>query len=112
MKMVSMANKPKKDEEKGMVECCDDAKYPYGTQISLCNDQLAALGITEMPKIGTTVSLMAHAKVVSCRSEEDQDGSADQSLSLQITDLGIESKMSESKKASILYGAENKEATA
>ena len=112
MKMVSMANKPKKEDEKGMVECCDDAKYPYGTQISLCNDHLEALGITEMPKIGTTVVLTAHAKVVFCRSEEDQDGSTEQSLSLQITDLGIDSKMSESKKAGILYGSENKETTA
>jgi len=110
MKLVSMANKPmdSKEKEPGGVECCcDDAKYPYGTQISLGDDQLAALGITDLPKVGTVVMLSAKAEVVSVRSEEDRDGSADASLSLQITDLGIESSMSEKKIASTLFG--NKE---
>jgi hypothetical protein len=94
MKMVSMANKPKAEdkgnEPGGMDCCCDDAKYPYGTQISLGSDQLAALGVKNMPAVGTVVMLQAQAKVVSCRSEEDKDGTSDDSFSLQITDLGLE----------------------
>lgn len=110
MKLVSMANKPKDKKEMEGCEppCCDDAKYPYGTQISLEGDQLAALGISDLPKVGTVVSIMAKAKVVSVSSREDQDGSADQSLSLQITDLGIDSKMSDKKIGDALYGEAGK----
>lgn len=110
MKMVSMENKPKDKKGEGHpIECCDDAKYPYGTQISLGPDQLAALGIKDLPKVGTVIMLQAQAKVVACRSEEDKNGEADQSCSLQITDLGIEGSkgMSDAQKAAVIYKGEN-----
>lgn len=112
MKLVSMANKPKEQKEgeneaiRSLAEC--DSKYPYGTQLQLGNDQLQALGISDLPKVGTVVSVMAKAKVISVRSEEGQDGTADQSFSLQITDLGIDQAMSMSEKAGAMFGDSNR----
>jgi hypothetical protein len=110
MKMVSMANKPEDPKEGAgegkngaMCSDCGDAKYPYGTQLSLGDDQLEALGITDLPKIGTVLTIQAKVKVVAARSEEDQDGSADNTLSLQITDLGIDGTMSETEKAATMF---------
>jgi hypothetical protein len=103
MKMVSMANKPEEKKEGGEMDCCDDAMYPYGTQISLGSDQLKALGVMELPKVGAVLKVMASVKVVACRAEEDKDGEEDLSCSLQITEMGIDSKMSESAIASTMY---------
>lgn len=105
--MVSMANKPEeKKEHGGEIACCDDAMYPYGTQISIGSEQLKALGIKDLPKVGTVLKVMASVKVVACRAEEDKDGEEDRSCSLQITEMGIDTKMTETEIAETMYGGE------
>lgn len=107
MKMVSMVHKMEKEAGPEAC-CCDDMKYPYGTQINLESEQMKALGMKEMPKVGMTMMIHAKVKVVSCRSEEGKEGEEMASMSMQITDMGIEEgKMSDKEIAGKLYGGES-----
>lgn len=88
MKMVSMARTPEKAKEE---DCCccpsDDSKYPYGLQLSMEEEQLTALGVTEMPKVGTEMTMTVKCKVTSC-SERETDEGTERCLSMQITEIG------------------------
>ncbi|KAG2171874.1 hypothetical protein INT44_002519 [Umbelopsis vinacea] len=66
----------------------DQPAYPYGLSICLDDETLAKLGITELPKVGTVMQLTALVEVCSVSQYENQDG-ADNSLSLQITDMEL-----------------------
>ena len=105
MKMVNMAL-PKEKGGKSDGCCCmapcncgDEGKprYPWGLQISLEKEQLDALGIKEMRMTGTVVTLQATAKVTRCSEEEREGAEPMRSISLQITDLSLESKAEERK---------------
>lgn len=92
MKLVSM----KKEGGHGHDCCCDKAvpsgcsepDYPWGTRISLEEDQIAALGLKAMPAVGAPVGLEAVAMVIGV-NEEQRDGKTFRRLELQITDLGL-----------------------
>jgi hypothetical protein len=118
MKMVNMAMKPEKKEE-GKSDCCccagpcgcDEGKprYPWGLQLTLENDQLQALGISALPKVGETMTLQATVKVTGCNESEREGEEPARSISLQITDLGLEAPeakaamMDKAKVAAALY---------
>lgn len=103
MKLVSMAKKKEASE----VAMGEDSLYPYGTEIRLEDDQLVALGMKELPKVGTVVNLQAKAKVISASAREEQDGDICSSICLQITDLGVEpGSTSEAQKAATLFKEE------
>lgn len=105
MKMVNMALPKEKGGKSegccccGPCDCGDEGKprYPWGLQISLEKEQLDALGIKEMPMTGTVVTLQATAKVTRCSEEEREGAEPMRSISLQITDLSLESKAAERK---------------
>lgn len=66
-------------------------EYPYGLRLKLEGEVLKKLELQEMPDIGSMVDLMAKAKVVALRKEEDHV-----CLEIQITDMGLgESKEAE-----------------
>lgn len=96
--MVSMVMKEEKAEGKSDCCCCSGPcgceegkpRYPWGLQISLENEQLAALGIKDMPKTGETMTIQAVAKVTRCSEEEREGSEPSRSMSLQITDLGLD----------------------
>jgi hypothetical protein len=82
----------------------DLPKYPYGLTICLCDDELAKLGITEIPKVGSVMQLTALVEVCSVSQYENQEG-ADSNLSLQITDMELAASNSEPKPlANRIYG--------
>lgn len=97
MKMVTMEMKP---EEKGKSDscccsapcCCDEGKprYPWGLQLTLENEQLATLGIPALPKVGATMMITATVKVTSCNENECEGEEPRRSVSLQITDMGMD----------------------
>lgn len=121
MKMVSMVMKPEKKGE-GKSDCCccagpcgcgdDEGKprYPWGLQLRLENDQLQALSISSLPKVGATMTIQATVKVTRCSEEEREGAAPDRDISLQITDLGLEgvaekaAPMDKAKVADALYG--------
>jgi hypothetical protein len=82
----------------------DQPAYPYGLTICLCDEDLAKLGITDMPAVGSVMQLTALVEVCSVSQYENQDG-ADNSLSLQITDMELVAGNSEPKSiANRIYG--------
>lgn len=113
MKMASMAMKQDKAEGKSDCCCCagpcgcDEGKprFPWGLQLNLENEQLQALGMSSLPKVGETMTIQAVVKVTRCGEEEREGEDPCRSVALQITDLGIEAP--EQKRVPI-----DKEATA
>ena len=63
--------------------------YPYGLELHLNKDEMKKLGITEMPKLGAVLMIYASAKVESASKSAGKQGE-DMSMTLQITDMGIE----------------------
>lgn len=101
--------KKSRDEIKSDSEDPIRANYPYGLELYLHDEVMKALGITKPLPVGTTVTIEAKAIVTSTResvedSLNDQDGDkVDKSMSVQITDLGIEQTGEESDPAEVLY---------
>lgn len=99
MALVNMKSIPEK-----LNECCmvDEPEYPYGLRIELRNDSLAKLGITELPKVGSRMTLTAIVEVCGTSTCESRSGE-DLSLDLQITDMSLGTDEKKDA-ASILYG--------
>lgn len=98
-------------EEAKKEDCCigssdgDDAnrpKYPYGLSLNLDAVTMKKLGITEMPKVGEPMHLMAVVEVCSTSQYENQGGS-EMNVSLQITKLDLQQDGPDA--ADALYGA-------
>lgn len=103
MKLVSLKNVADDD-------CCaymPMEKYGYGLRIYVDEDQCDALGITKALRAGTQVTISAKAIVVSSTESVESDGDDagnDVSLSLQITDMGLEAGGVLRNAAEVLYG--------
>lgn len=112
--MVSMAMKAEKEGKSDSCCCCapcscDTGKprFPWGLQLTLENEQMQALGMAMMPKVGESMELYATVKITSCNESERVGEEPARSVSLQITDLGLEmpkaAPMDKAKVASALY---------
>lgn len=75
-------------------DCCvgsddnDAPKYPWGLRIDLDDTTLAKLGFGLMP-VGTEITVMANARVVSTSSDERESSGVTQSMGLQIVALDL-----------------------
>jgi hypothetical protein len=102
MKLTSM----KREAEHGTAECvpCCGEAYPYGLQLYLSGDACEKLGISKALPPGTQVTIQAKAIVASASESLCPDGK-DVSISLQITDLGVDKAggMSAAAAAKTLY---------
>jgi hypothetical protein len=104
--MISMKLTATEAKSETMLGDSDDDQpaYPYGLSICLCDDELAKLGITELPPVGTVMQLTALVEVCSISQYENQDG-ADKSMNLQITDMELANGNSAPKPiANRIYG--------
>jgi hypothetical protein len=106
MKLVSMKMSPQ--TAKQMTEPCavdggDRPRYPWGLSITLDEDSLDKLGMDTMPDVGESLQLSALVDVTACSSNETDSGKR-RSVSLQITDLALGTKASDSDHAEKLYG--------
>lgn len=63
--------------------------YGYGLTLCLCEEQLAALGISGLPDPGTVLKITALATVAETEVEKDEDGT-EREMRLQITDMSID----------------------
>ncbi len=100
MDLVSMK---KPQDNSGDKEDYDKPAYSYGLCISLGVDELSALGITELPPVGTEMMVYAAAYVKTVSARETQDGS-DMSMEIQITDMSIGGHDRQDAAAKNLYG--------
>lgn len=80
-----------------------DEQYSYGLQIRLEDSQLEKLGIKEMPKAGSYLTIRAIACVCSTTVSESDDSGEHKCLTLQIEQMEV-SKDQESDAAKKLYG--------
>lgn len=79
-------------EAKSMTGCVPDSSdgpaYPYGLTIYLDNATLAKLGITDLPDLGTKLTLHAEVEVTSNSQRQTQDGKT-VNMDLQITGMEL-----------------------
>jgi hypothetical protein len=105
MSMVNMKSKVEREEMPGEVDA-DGPRYPYGLCIRLGKDELAKIGMTTLPNVGTGMNLMARATVKSVSSYDTQGEGADMSVELQITDLELGQMSASTNAANVLYGSD------
>lgn len=92
MEMKSMKREPKKAEES-----CEPAEalygdkdqYSYGLRVNLGEEEIAKLGMKELPKAGAEMTIAAKVKVCDVGQSDTTEG-VKRRLELQITDLGLE----------------------
>ena len=91
--LVSMKRAPVKKSKKSADMCCSDPmggnEYPWGLSINLENESLDKLGMDDLPKVGSTVKVVAEAKVESVSSRSDRDDKNNRTVSLQIVKMAI-----------------------
>lgn len=106
MKLVSM----KREDAAEDLACCamPMERYGYGLRLYLDGDACEALGITKALHVGTELTLQAKA-VVTQASEMLEGGSEgnDISLSVQITDMGVNVSGVMRNAGALLYGSED-----
>jgi len=91
---LQLSKKEAKDSS-GCVPSCDGDMplYPYGTSLYLDDDTLKKLGMTELPKVGTSMLAQVTVKVTgtSQRAYQDKDGKEEMRtcVDLQITDMDM-----------------------
>lgn len=98
-KFVSLARTPKElkaDEAKNvpMPAAIEQPIYPYGTCISLEDEELDKLGLDADCDVGDTIHLCCMAKVTSC-SKRDTSSGTTRRVELQITEVAIEDEDAE-----------------
>jgi hypothetical protein len=106
--MIDMKSSPEEMAEQATIGEAEQNPYPYGLQIRLNDDDLAKLGITSLPAVGSKISFSAMANVCSTSAYSDKEGEAETSMSLQITGMEITSAgQSTNDAAGALYGTRN-----
>jgi hypothetical protein len=117
-KVVSMERTPaekKKAEEACKAMPCEGPDYPWGLCINLGKDELAKLGVKDLPEVGQEFHIFGAACVTRVSQSASQEGDESMGVELQITALGImaEDEASEditgmSRAAAKLYGTVEK----
>lgn len=64
-------------------------EYPYGLRISLGNEELAKLGIKELPAIDTEMKLTALVCVVGITQSDSANGEPYRNVELQIEQMAL-----------------------
>jgi hypothetical protein len=102
-KLVSMKLDPKKREEKYAESAMVDRPlYPWGLSITLDEEALDALGMTDLPEVGKPMRLEALVDVTSVSSNESEGG-ASRNVGLQITAMCLEKPAAKKSTESKLY---------
>lgn len=113
MALIDMQLDRKEAQEEAGASPSDNLpKYPYGLCIYLDDETLEKLGLTQLPKVGTTLQLTAMVKVTGTRSHEIQtekesgepDENTSSSVDMQITAMELSAGQTQQSAASMLYG--------
>ena len=107
MAQVDMKMSREEAQEQYAPVTSDAPEYPYGLRISLDDDALEKLGLTQLPAVGTKMQLSATVEVCSTSAYSTQEGEAETSVSLQITAMELGTAQQSSSAASLLYGGDN-----
>lgn len=104
MAMVNMKMSTEVAKEWAEPTADDAPRYPYGLQLNLDDEALEKLGITQVPAVGTKMTLTAVVEVCSTSAYATQEGESEASVSLQITDMELSSGQQAGDAATLLYG--------
>lgn len=86
--MVSM-KLPKKKRRRYGSPVSLAPEYPWGTSITLENDALKKLGITDLPEIGEEVMLHGMGKVTRLAESSGTEGKDSKSVEIQLTKMEV-----------------------
>jgi hypothetical protein len=86
--MIDMKNKVEAERSTMVAPEMRD-EYPYGLRIRLGNEELAKLGMTEMPTIDTEMKLTALVCVISVSQTDSTDGEPYRNVELQIEQMAL-----------------------
>lgn len=79
-------------------------KYPYGLRISLNDETLKKMGITNLPKAGEKMKIYAAVDVAGSSANDTMDGGKSLSMELQITDLALIGEVEKESPEKKIYG--------
>lgn len=93
--MINMAMTAEEAKEQYGGPCAVPAdpelpKYPYGLELSLNDETMKKLGITELPDVNYVMKITAFVTVTNIGSSQSQGGEPEQRMSLQITDMQLD----------------------
>ena len=93
--LVSMKRDKKKKDKKAdnSPMCCptpcDAPEYPWGLSITLESESLDKLGMDDLPRVGSTVKIVAETRVESVSSRSTSEDDENRSVQLQIVKLAV-----------------------
>lgn len=103
--LANMKMSPKEAKEWAQPTAADAPEYPYGLAISLCEEDMAKLGMKDMPPTGTKMTLQAVVVVTSTSVYDTQGEGQERRLELQITDMALGTAgATNEQRAAKLYG--------
>lgn len=94
--MVSMRRTPAEKTEAAS-PTMDQPDYPWGLCLSLCQDELEKLGLSDEVEVGDMLHIHAMAKVTSVSSSDNEASGPQRRIELQITDMVGEDEDSENE---------------
>lgn len=105
MELVSMKmNAEEQAEYAGPTALADKPEYSYGTQISIDDDKIDALGFHALPQVGETMMIQARVTVIGVSQNQYEGGDNERCVRLQITDMAIGPDTTPSNPSKVLYG--------
>lgn len=93
-KMISMARTPAEIAEDS--EPCPAPIYPYGLNISLCEEELEKLGLDDDCEVGDMLHMHCMLRVTAVRKQDTEAGKSVR-VEMQITDIAEESEDEENE---------------
>jgi hypothetical protein len=105
---VKMTKQEVKDRYAPATAASDAPLYPYGLTLRLDNDTLDKLKVRSLPEVGESMLVLARVNVTSVSSSESDSGK-NRTCELQITDLALDVKDSDTGRAGRLYDGAAKE---
>jgi hypothetical protein len=107
VKMANMA-KPKESLSPKNVGKLSPDPYSYEHRISLDQDALDKMGVTETPKVGDVFHVLGQGHVHSVSSNNSVDGKPSLSVGIQMRKMGMQKKGAGTPKAGGAFAAVSK----
>lgn len=97
-----MVNMKKSEDKSPAIEAMGEIEppeYPCGLCITLNEDSISKLGLSDLPGIGEKINIKAMCEVTSVSQYDSKGGKKERTLSLQITDMEVVKKKEVSAEA-------------
>lgn len=72
-------------------------RFPYGLRITLDNEVLKKLDLPKLPEVGQMMGIHGVVEVVQVGIDNNNQGSRDKHIELQITDMVLQDKTSDAR---------------